>query len=54
MNKLIDISKQFYEFFNGKKTFIVGGLMVILGLMTDNKEMIMTGLGFLTLRSAIK
>lgn len=40
-------------FFKGKKTFIVGTLMVILGLMTDNMQMVMEGIGFMTLRAAI-
>ncbi len=38
----------------GRKTFIVGGLMIILGLLTDNKEMILEGIGFITIRVAIK
>lgn len=49
MQALKDIKK----FFVGKKTYIVGILMIILGLLTDNGEMIMGGIGFITLRAGI-
>ena len=41
------------EFLKGKKTFFVGILMLVLGLMTDDTTMIMEGIGFMTLRAAI-
>jgi hypothetical protein len=40
-------------FLKGKKTFIIGVLMIALGLLTDNKEMVLQGLGFITLRAGI-
>lgn len=51
--KIIEVWNQIYEFLNGKKTFIVGLLMVALGLMTNNNEMVLQGIGFITLRTAI-
>ena len=40
-------------FFKGKKTYIIGLLMIILGYLQGDNQMIMTGLGFLTLRAGI-
>lgn len=42
------------EFFEGKKTYIVGTLMIALGLLTDDKKMILEGIGFITLRAGMK
>lgn len=43
------------EFLKGKKTYIVGALMIILGILQDyNQEMILQGLGLITLRLGIK
>lgn len=42
------------ELFDGKKTFIVGGLMIVLGILTGNNQMILEGAGFITLRMAKK
>lgn len=41
------------NFFKGKKAFIVGTLAVILGLLNGNTEMVMQGLGIITLRAGI-
>lgn len=38
------------EYLKGKKTFIVGGLMIALGLLQNNNEMVLQGVGFITLR----
>lgn len=43
-----------WEFLKGKKTFIVGILMILLGLINGDQKMLMDGLGFITLRFAIK
>jgi hypothetical protein len=43
-----------WNFFKGKKTFIIASLMVILGYLTGNNDMILQGLGFIGLRFAIK
>lgn len=42
-----------WAFFVGKKTFIIGTLMVALGLLQGDNQMVLTGLGFITLRAAV-
>ncbi len=44
---------QFGTYLQGKKTYIVGSLMILLGYMTNNNEMILQGLGLITLRMGI-
>lgn len=39
--------------FSGKKTFLVGILMIALGLLNGDTQMVMEGLGFITLRAAV-
>lgn len=41
------------DFFDGKKTYIVGTLMIILGLLNGDNKMILDGVGFMTVRAAI-
>lgn len=41
------------KFLKGKKTYIVGALTIILGILNNDTEMIMMGLGMITLRHAI-
>lgn len=42
------------NFFSGKKTYIIGLLLIIAGFLNDkNVEMIIAGLGFITGRQAI-
>lgn len=41
------------SFLVGKKTYIIGGLMIVLGILTGNNDMVLQGLGFMTLRAAI-
>lgn len=41
------------EFFSGKKSYIVGALTIVLGFMQNDTQMIMTGLGIITLRAGI-
>lgn len=45
--------KGIIAFLVGKKTYIIGGLMIALGLLTGNNQMVLEGFGFITLRSAI-
>ena len=40
-------------FFVGKKTYIIGILMIALGLLQGDNQMVLTGLGFMTLRAAV-
>lgn len=46
--------KKLVDFLKGKKTYIVGMLMVVLGLLNDDQQMLLDGLGFMTVRAAIK
>lgn len=46
--------KTILTFLKGKKTYIIGVLMIALGLLTENYEMALQGAGFLGLRLAIK
>ena len=41
------------DFFKGKKTYVVGLLMIILGALQNNNELILEGLGFMTIRAGI-
>ena len=41
------------EFFGGKKTYIVGIIMIVLGILQDNQELILQGILVLTGRAAI-
>lgn len=42
------------EFLKGKKTYVVGGLMILLGIFQGNNDMVLEGLGFIFLRTGIK
>ena len=37
----------------GKKTYIVGILLIVLGIIQEDNEMILEGLGFMTIRAGI-
>jgi hypothetical protein len=50
----MEFLKQVWDYFKGKKTFITGALMIVLGFMQGDNQMIMEGIGFITLRSALK
>lgn len=41
-------------FLDGKKTYIVGGLMIALGLIQGDKQMVLEGAGFLFLRKGVE
>jgi len=41
------------DFFKGKKTYIVGILMIILGYLNEDNQMILTGIGLMTLRAGV-
>ena len=45
---------QIIEFFKGKKTYIVGILMIALGLLNGDKQLILEGIGFIALRAGMK
>ena len=41
------------NFLRGKKAYIVGTLMVILGILQSNNDMILQGLSVITIRAGI-
>jgi hypothetical protein len=43
-----------WNLLKGKKTYIVGALMIILGFLNGDSKMILEGLGLITLRLGIK
>ncbi len=46
--------KELIAFFSGKKTYIIGLLMIILGILQNNNQMILEGIGFITLRAGVE
>lgn len=40
-------------FFQGKKTYIVGCLMIVLGYLQGDNNLVLQGLGLVTLRAGI-
>lgn len=42
------------NFLQGKKTYIVGTLMIILGVLQEDTQMILNGLGIIFLRKGYK
>ena len=45
--------KTFFNLFKGKKTYAIGAAMLVLGFLTDNTQMMLEGLGFITIRAGI-
>ncbi len=45
--------KTIISFFSGKKAYIVGILMVVLGILQGNQDMILQGLSVITIRAGI-
>lgn len=43
-----------FSFLKGKKTYIVACLMIVLGWLTNNNQMILEGFGFIALRKGVK
>jgi len=41
-----------FTLFAGKKTYIVGALMIALGLLQGDSQMVLTGMGFMALRAS--
>ena len=53
LTKIIRFTEALWTKTSGYKTVITGILMIILGLLQEDKEMIFSGLGFIFLRSAV-
>lgn len=45
--------KDLIAFFSGKKTYLIGLLMVVLGILQNDNQMILEGIGFITLRAGV-
>lgn len=43
----------FLALLKGKKTYIVGTLMILLGILQKDEKLVFEGLGFITLRNAL-
>lgn len=41
------------EFLSGRKTIIVGGVMILLGIIQQDQELILEGLGLIFLRTGV-
>jgi len=41
------------EMLRGKKTYIIGVLMIVLGFLQGDNQLILEGLGFITLRAGV-
>jgi hypothetical protein len=41
------------DFFKGRKTYLVGILMIALGLLQGDNNLVLQGLAFMTLRAGI-
>lgn len=50
----MNIIKTIQALLKGKKSYFIGTLTVILGLLNGDTQMVMTGLGILTLRAGIE
>lgn len=44
---------QIIEFLSGKKSYFIGTLMIVLGIMNSDNNLILEGIAILTLRAGI-
>jgi len=49
----MEIIKKIVTLLNGKKTYIIGVAMIIVGVYKGDNQMILEGLGLCTLRAGI-
>ena len=47
------ITNKMIEFLKGKKAYLVGLVTVVLGLLNGDTQMVLQGLGIITLRAGI-
>ena len=45
--------KKVISFFKGKKTYVVGILMIVLGLLQGDNTLVLEGLGLVSLRAGV-
>ena len=53
MNTLTNLIYHTMEFLKGKKTYITGFVMVVLGILQEDTQVILTGLGLIFLRNGV-
>ena len=53
MDKIIILVQTVFNFLSGKKTYILGTLLCIKGILEKNVDEIIAGLGMITLRAGI-
>lgn len=41
------------EFFKGKKSYVIGALMITLGYLQGDQNLVLEGIGVITLRAGI-
>lgn len=54
VGKALDFISKFFPKVDGYKTYIIGGIAIVYGIITHDGEMIVYGLGLMTLRSGLK
>lgn len=45
--------KKYFNLLSGKKTYIIGILMIALGILNNDNQIVLEGIGFITLRAGI-
>lgn len=50
---MVDKMKTMWEYLKGKKTYIVGALLIIVGVIQQDLDRILEGLGIMSLRNAL-
>jgi hydrogenase-4 membrane subunit HyfE len=45
--------KKVVEFLKGKKAYIIGSLMIVLGILQKDNQLILEGLSVITLRAGL-
>lgn len=49
----MNIINDYFGWLKGRKTYLIGALMIALGLLNGNNQLVLEGLGFITLRLGI-
>lgn len=53
IDQIIEDAMNMFNFLKGHKSYIVGALMILLGLLQENPELILQGVAVMTLRAGI-
>lgn len=49
----MNILEKVLEFLSGRKTYVIGVLMILLGILQGDNKLILEGLGLITLRAGV-